>query len=160
MSQQKKSNALLYVGLAAAGGVGYYLYSAGGNPKVAEKNFESMSLCDLSRFIVLNYIGDLSKASAKVKSELPGRGTEAQKDAEKWSSQAGAKVDSAVSDSNLPSRLYCHQLCITSASSPHSLFSNTVSQVHSLTEPRTRSTKPASKLQRLNNTAKMPRPTH
>ncbi|PMD27339.1 hypothetical protein NA56DRAFT_232356 [Hyaloscypha hepaticicola] len=80
MSQQKKSNTLLYVGIAAAGGVGYYLYSAGGNPKVAEKKFES----------------DLSKASAKVKSELPGRGTEAQKDAEKWASQAGAKVDSAV----------------------------------------------------------------
>jgi hypothetical protein len=42
MSQQKKSNTLLYVGVAAAGGVGYYLYTAGGNPKVAEKNFESM----------------------------------------------------------------------------------------------------------------------
>jgi hypothetical protein len=28
------------VGLAAAGGAGYYLYKAGGDPKVAEKNFE------------------------------------------------------------------------------------------------------------------------
>ncbi|KAE9377886.1 hypothetical protein N431DRAFT_479033 [Stipitochalara longipes BDJ] len=80
MSQQKKSNTLLYVGVAAAGGVGYYLYTAGGNPKVAEKNFES----------------DLSKASAKVKSEVPGRTKEAQKDAEKWATVAGSKVDSAV----------------------------------------------------------------
>jgi hypothetical protein len=56
MSQQKKSNALLYVGVAAAGGVGYYLYSAGGNPKVAEKKFESMSPCDLCLFVVLKYI--------------------------------------------------------------------------------------------------------
>lgn len=31
------------VGLAAAGGVGYYLYSAGGDPKVAQKNFEGLS---------------------------------------------------------------------------------------------------------------------
>jgi hypothetical protein len=29
------------IGLAAAGGVGYYLYSAGGSPRAAEKKFES-----------------------------------------------------------------------------------------------------------------------
>lgn len=39
---QRSSRAPLYIGLAAAGGVGYYLYSAGGSPKVAEKQFESM----------------------------------------------------------------------------------------------------------------------
>jgi hypothetical protein len=32
------------LGLVAAGGVGYYLYNAGGSPKVAEKKFESTSL--------------------------------------------------------------------------------------------------------------------
>jgi len=32
---------LLWGGLAVAGGAGYYLYSAGGDPKVAEKKFES-----------------------------------------------------------------------------------------------------------------------
>jgi len=77
---QKGSNSLLYVGIAAAGGVGYYLYTAGGNPKVAEKQFES----------------DIHRASAKVKSELPGRGKEAEKNAEKWASEAGQKVDSAT----------------------------------------------------------------
>ena len=65
----------------SSGGVGYYLYTAGGNPKVAEKQFES----------------DLSKASAKIKSEVPGRAKEAQKEGEKWASVAGSKVDSAVS---------------------------------------------------------------
>ena len=30
-------------GLAAAGGIGYYLYTAGGDPKTAQKNFEGMS---------------------------------------------------------------------------------------------------------------------
>ena len=32
------------VGLAAAGGVGYYLYTAGGDPKVAQKNFKGLFL--------------------------------------------------------------------------------------------------------------------
>lgn len=36
-----RSRTPLILGIAAAGGVGYYLYSAGGNPKVAEKKFES-----------------------------------------------------------------------------------------------------------------------
>jgi hypothetical protein len=37
---QKKSQLPLMLGLLAAGGVGYYLYTAGGYPKVAEKQFE------------------------------------------------------------------------------------------------------------------------
>ncbi len=36
-----KSQLPLLVGLTAAGGVGYYLYQSGGQPKVAEKRFES-----------------------------------------------------------------------------------------------------------------------
>lgn len=40
---QPKSQLPLYLGIAAAGGVGYYLYTAGGSPKVAEKQFESTS---------------------------------------------------------------------------------------------------------------------
>jgi len=38
---QPKSRLPLYLGVTVAGGVGYYLYNAGGNPKVAEKQFES-----------------------------------------------------------------------------------------------------------------------
>lgn len=34
---------LTAVGVAAAGGIGYYLYKAGGDPKVAEKDFEGRS---------------------------------------------------------------------------------------------------------------------
>ena len=37
---QPKSQLPLILGLTAAGGIGYYLYTAGGNPKVAEKQFE------------------------------------------------------------------------------------------------------------------------
>ncbi|KAJ5051499.1 uncharacterized protein L3040_001275 [Drepanopeziza brunnea f. sp. 'multigermtubi'] len=80
---QPKSRVPLFAGLVAAGGVGYYLYKAGGNPKVAEKQVEA----------------DLSRASAKIKSEIPGRAHEAQKEGEKWASQAGAKLDSAVEKS-------------------------------------------------------------
>jgi len=65
-------------GVALVAGAGYYLYSAGGNPKVAEKQFEA----------------DVSKASAKVKSEIPGRTNEAEKQTEKWTAEAKAKADS------------------------------------------------------------------
>lgn len=37
---QPRSRAPLILGLTAAGGVGYYLYSAGGSPKVAQKKVE------------------------------------------------------------------------------------------------------------------------
>ncbi|KAH7356614.1 hypothetical protein BKA65DRAFT_495077 [Rhexocercosporidium sp. MPI-PUGE-AT-0058] len=80
---QPKSRVPLFLGLAAAGGVGYYLYTAGGSPKVAEKQVEA----------------DLSRASAKIKSEIPGRAKEAQKEGEKWASEAGSKLDSAVEKS-------------------------------------------------------------
>ncbi|KAG9241289.1 hypothetical protein BJ878DRAFT_521477 [Calycina marina] len=75
-----KSKIPLALGLTAAGGVGYYLYTAGGSPKVAEKQFEK----------------DISAASAKIKSEIPGRSTEAKKEGEKLASQVGANYDSAA----------------------------------------------------------------
>ncbi|KDN61145.1 hypothetical protein CSUB01_00826 [Colletotrichum sublineola] len=78
-----KSKAPLYLGLTAAGGVGYYLYSAGGNPKAAEAKFESSN-----RFAT----GDVHKASAEVKSHLPGGRTP---DAQNKGAQAGAKLDEA-----------------------------------------------------------------
>jgi len=36
-----KSRVPLALGITAAGGVGYYLYNAGGSPRAAEKQFES-----------------------------------------------------------------------------------------------------------------------
>jgi hypothetical protein len=36
--------ALTIGGLVVAGAAGYYLYTAGGDPKVAQKNFEGMQL--------------------------------------------------------------------------------------------------------------------
>lgn len=75
-----RSRAPLILGLTAAGGVGYYLYGAGGNAKVAEKQFEA----------------DVHKASAKVKGELPGRGQQYEKEAEATGRQAGAKFDEAL----------------------------------------------------------------
>jgi hypothetical protein len=38
-----KSRMPLALGAAAAGGIGYYLYQAGGNAKAAEKKFEGQS---------------------------------------------------------------------------------------------------------------------
>ncbi|KAI9881455.1 MAG: hypothetical protein M1830_000017 [Pleopsidium flavum] len=77
---QTKTRIPLYLGLTAAGGVGYYLYSAGGNPKVAEKQFEH----------------DAAKLSAKMKGELPGREHEATKKGEELAVKAGATIDREV----------------------------------------------------------------
>ncbi|KAK2003221.1 calcofluor white hypersensitive protein [Colletotrichum falcatum] len=76
-----KSKAPLYLGLTAAGGVGYYLYTAGGNPKAAEAKFES----------------DIHKASAEAKSHLPGGRTP---DAQNKGAQVGAKLDEAVAQAD------------------------------------------------------------
>jgi len=73
-----RSKAPIFIGTAAVGGLGYYLYSAGGDPNVAKKQAEA----------------DAHRASAKIKSELPGRGEEYKKEAEVTLAQAGAKIDS------------------------------------------------------------------
>jgi len=70
----------VYLTLGAAGGIGYYLYSAGGSPKVAEKQFES----------------DMHRAAAKVKSELPYGGANAEAKGKNYGQEAGAKVDNAI----------------------------------------------------------------
>jgi hypothetical protein len=99
--------------------------------------------------------GDISKASAKVKSEIPGRTKEAQKDAEKWASEAGSKVDSTVSD---PITIPCKSPSLNSllhcSYNPHNL-----TQVVTNSTP-IRLTEPVQKLQKSNNTAKMPRTMH
>ncbi|KAI1308352.1 hypothetical protein F5Y03DRAFT_393587 [Xylaria venustula] len=76
-----RSRVPIYLGGAAAAGIGYYLYTAGGDGKVAQKQAEA----------------DAHKLSAKFKGELPGRGKEFEKDAELLGRQAGAKIDNALS---------------------------------------------------------------
>lgn len=49
-----RSRMPLVLGLGAAGGIGYYLYSAGGNAKAAEAKFESMATS--SSFISIRHI--------------------------------------------------------------------------------------------------------
>ncbi|KAJ9625373.1 uncharacterized protein PV06_07605 [Exophiala oligosperma] len=73
---------LTIAGLALAGGAGYYLYSAGGDPKVAQKNLEA----------------DAHKLSAEIKHDLPGKGKEAEKKGEAFASQAGREFDRASAD--------------------------------------------------------------
>lgn len=71
-----KSRTPLFLGLAVAGGAGYYLYSAGGSPKAAEKQFEH----------------DLKA----VRDRATTSGGDIKTDAEKYGAKAGAKIDSAV----------------------------------------------------------------
>ncbi|KAH6649713.1 hypothetical protein F5144DRAFT_19115 [Chaetomium tenue] len=79
-----RSRAPLAIGLAAAGGVGYYLYSAGGSPRAAEKQFES----------------DAHHVAAKIKGEVPHRSTNLEQEGRKAGKELGAKVDSAVETVN------------------------------------------------------------
>jgi len=67
-------------GVGAAAGVGYYLYQAGGQPKVAEKKFEH----------------DAARLSSKVRGELPGAEKEAKTGIKLTAEEAGAKFDSAA----------------------------------------------------------------
>lgn len=77
-----RSKAPIYIGTVLAGGVGYYLYSAGGSPKVAQKEFES----------------DAHKAAAKVRGEIghPTQQTNYEKEGKHLGQSAGAKFDSAI----------------------------------------------------------------
>ncbi|KAL2175830.1 uncharacterized protein P884DRAFT_293333 [Thermothelomyces heterothallicus CBS 202.75] len=79
-----RSKVPLAIGLAAAGGIGYYFYSAGGSPRAAEKQFES----------------DAQHVAAKVKGEVPHRSTDAEQQGRKVGQEIGAKVDSAVETVN------------------------------------------------------------
>jgi len=67
---------LVWGGLALAGGAGYYLYSAGGDPKVAKKEFET--------------------DATKVQNRLTGHGNEAKKEGEEAAQKIGSKFDSTI----------------------------------------------------------------
>ncbi|KAK3325164.1 hypothetical protein B0H66DRAFT_636636 [Apodospora peruviana] len=80
-----KSRVPLAIGGAAAAGVGYYLYQAGGSPRAAEKQFES----------------DAHRASAKIKGHTPAlHKTDAEHEGKKIGKEAGAKFDDAVATVN------------------------------------------------------------
>ncbi|KAL6892485.1 hypothetical protein HDV57DRAFT_512816 [Trichoderma longibrachiatum] len=79
-----KSRMPLILGLGAAGGIGYYLYGAGGNARAAEKKFEA----------------DADRASAKIRSHLPGRTPDAEDKFKSYGQEAGAKIDKAVAEAD------------------------------------------------------------
>ncbi|KAH9822794.1 hypothetical protein Tdes44962_MAKER04627 [Teratosphaeria destructans] len=64
---------------------GYYLYNAGGDPKVAEKKAEGP-------------FPDAAKLSREIKSHLPGAEKEVKKDSEVLAADAGRKFDQTVAD--------------------------------------------------------------
>jgi len=71
---------LVLGGAAVAGGIAYYLYKAGGDPKVAEKTFEK----------------DAASASSTIKSHIPGTGKEVEKEAKLTGQKIGSAYDDAV----------------------------------------------------------------
>ncbi|KAI9849888.1 MAG: hypothetical protein M1837_000102 [Sclerophora amabilis] len=77
-----RSRVPLLLALGVAGAGGYYLYTAGGDPKVAQKQMEH----------------DAARASSSIKSDLPGQGKEARKEGEAKAQEYGAKLDQTVDD--------------------------------------------------------------
>tara|TARA_R110002003_G_scaffold1005_9_gene22048 strand:- start:15280 stop:15684 length:405 start_codon:yes stop_codon:yes gene_type:complete len=68
------------LGVVAAGGVGYYLYSAGGDPKLAEKKAERMySNAHGETINDLTSADDAANAIRRVKGDFPGQDKEAKK---------------------------------------------------------------------------------
>lgn len=84
-------------GVGAVGAIGFYLYQAGGSPKVAEKQFERESELSYKTLHISNsYPDDAAKVSSKVRSELPGTAKEAKTEFKLNAEKAGAKFDAAV----------------------------------------------------------------
>ena len=77
-----RSKAPIAFGALAAGGIGYYLYSAGGDPKAAQHKAE----------------GDAHRAAADIKKHLPGDHPNAEKNLKGYGREAGAKLDNAVAE--------------------------------------------------------------
>ncbi|THW99335.1 hypothetical protein D6D13_10184 [Aureobasidium pullulans] len=77
-----RSRLPLIAGLGAATFGGYYMYRAGGNPKVAEKQVEH----------------DAARLSSAARDELPGRAKELKTEAKVYGEQIGQKIDGAVKD--------------------------------------------------------------
>ncbi|KAL6721353.1 hypothetical protein ACLMJK_000456 [Lecanora helva] len=73
--------AITGLGVVAVGAGGYYLYAAGGDPKVAQKKIEH----------------DAVSAKSSLKGERAS-GEAAKKEGEEWAQIAGAKIDSTVND--------------------------------------------------------------
>ncbi|KAF2449932.1 hypothetical protein P171DRAFT_428052 [Karstenula rhodostoma CBS 690.94] len=68
--------------VAGLGGVGYYLYSAGGDPKLAEKKLEH----------------DAAEATRKLRGDYPGQDKEAKKAGEEAYETARAKAQGLAND--------------------------------------------------------------
>ncbi|KAK4230240.1 hypothetical protein QBC38DRAFT_496771 [Podospora fimiseda] len=99
------------LGAAAAGGIGYYLYSAGGNPRVAERKFEadahraSSKLKesippphDASSYRSSNYDSQSPISSSRSSSSSIRTDESAEQKGARVGQQVGGKIDSAVND--------------------------------------------------------------
>ncbi|GIK01422.1 hypothetical protein Aspvir_005458 [Aspergillus viridinutans] len=79
-----KNRTPMYLGLAAAGGIGYYLYRAGGNPQVAKKEMEI----------------DAHRARAKIP-----RGSEAARAGEEFGKEVNATGDEAINNARTKAKI-------------------------------------------------------
>ena len=83
-------------GLAAVGAGTYYLYNAGGDPKLAQKKAERTYALMNHQGPLLTLADDAATASRKIQGELPGREKEAKKAGEEGYEAVRAKAQEYV----------------------------------------------------------------
>jgi len=88
----------VWLGAGAVGLGAYYMYQAGGSPKVAEKQMERKTYLSPHRGSTLNICltDDAARLSSKVRGELSSKEKEANTEAKAYAEQAGQKIDRAV----------------------------------------------------------------
>lgn len=86
------------LGVAAVAGAGYYFWTAGGDPKVAKKEFERMSITSHlhNSLSLIRILDDATTAANRIKGN-DYSSKEAQKQGEEWAQKAGSKIDQTVS---------------------------------------------------------------
>ena len=87
------------LGAVAVAGGGYYLYTAGGDPKVAKKEMERMRR-NSSKIEKLQWLTGVLDDATSAANRIKGNdysSKEAQKQGEEWAQKAGSKIDQTVS---------------------------------------------------------------
>lgn len=105
-----RNRPLVVGGLALAGAAGYYLYRAGGDPKVAERKAERESIAMnplVQSSTLMMRIDDAARMSSRVRGSLPGTEKEITTKAKELGAEAGAKIDDVVGSPSATRLIEC-----------------------------------------------------
>jgi hypothetical protein len=88
---------LIIGGVAAVGGISYYLYSAGGDPKLAEKKLERKLPDDVpTKPYLTPVVDDAANLTRRARGDFPGQDKEAKKAGEEGYEQVRSTIQQYV----------------------------------------------------------------